>query len=85
MRFLFYLILITTAYLLIKSLLEPRPRGKGDKIRSRTRPAEVGSDMVHDPYCNTFVPKESATREIISGKVHYFCSRECFNKFRAKA
>ncbi|MEK6576832.1 MAG: hypothetical protein AABZ05_04465, partial [Nitrospirota bacterium] len=57
MRAIFYLILIISAYLFIKSLLEPRPRSSADKIRSRTRAADTGSDMVQDLYCNTFIPK----------------------------
>lgn len=84
MRAIFYLILIISAYLFIKSLLEPKPRSPADKIRSRTRAADIGSDMVQDLYCNTFIPKESAIKEVISGKVHFFCSKECSNKFKAK-
>lgn len=84
MRAIFYLILIMSAYFLIRSLLVSRPRSSADKIRSRNRAADIGSDMVQDLYCNTFIPKESAIKEVISGKVHFFCSKECSNKFKAK-
>lgn len=85
MKVIFYLIFIISAYLFIKSLMEPRLRGTGEKIRSKAKAAEVGSEMVHDLYCNTFVPKESAIKEIVKGKAYFFCSKECSNKFKLKA
>lgn len=46
--------------------------------RSQNRPS---GQMVKDEACNTYLPKEDAIREIIKGKEHYFCSKECRQKF----
>ncbi|MFB0565952.1 MAG: transcriptional regulator [Candidatus Aminicenantaceae bacterium] len=37
--------------------------------------------MVKDEYCNTYLPKEDAIKEIAEGKEYYFCSNECRQKF----
>lgn len=83
MRAILYLILIISLYIFVKNLIKPKPIGTRDKIRSKAEDMQVGSEMVHDLYCNTFIPKESAIKEVVKGKAYYFCSQECFNKFRA--
>ncbi len=40
--------------------------------------------MVHDPNCNTFIPRPEALSKKIDGKTHYFCSRKCMKEFRAR-
>ena len=39
-------------------------------------------EMVKDPYCETYIPRDSAIRARIDGRDHYFCSKECLRKFR---
>lgn len=39
-------------------------------------------EMVKDPYCETYIPKDSAIRARMGGRDHYFCSKECLRKFR---
>ncbi|MBN1271561.1 MAG: hypothetical protein JXB26_04750 [Candidatus Aminicenantes bacterium] len=53
------------------------------KPPSKTIPSRSGV-MVKDEYCNTYIPREEAIREIIDGKEYFFCSRECRNKFLEK-
>lgn len=38
--------------------------------------------MVKDPYCETYIPRDSAIRARINGRDHYFCSKECLRKFK---
>jgi len=40
-----------------------------------------GEDLVQDPFCKTYVPKSQAYAKEIDGKTHYFCSKECFEKY----
>jgi YHS domain-containing protein len=47
----------------------------------RKEPDGVIDEMVQDPQCKTYVPKRDARRKVINGAEHYFCSRECEEKF----
>ncbi len=39
--------------------------------------------LVKDPQCGTHVVRERALRATIGDELHYFCSDECREKFRA--
>ena len=39
------------------------------------------ADMVQDPVCGSYTSVEDAVIEKIDGKDHYFCSKECADKF----
>ena len=41
----------------------------------------VNGDMVHDPVCQTYIPKSLAIQKTIDGQIIYFCSHECAAKF----
>lgn len=43
-----------------------------------------GSDMVLDPVCQTYLPKERAIHESLGKEDYYFCSQECLKQFREK-
>jgi YHS domain-containing protein len=58
-------------------------KGKSDRP-STFREAITGEDLVEDPYCHTYVPLSSAYKVSIKGKTLYFCSRECFERYRSK-
>ena len=49
-----------------------------------TAKTPIGTDMVKDPNCNTYIPLKSAIVGNIKGKSHYFCSKECENEYRNK-
>jgi YHS domain-containing protein len=40
------------------------------------------NQMVQDPVCRVFVPREGAVREEIGGQMYFFCSRNCANVFQ---
>jgi len=54
-----------------------------DKFPEGVKPIEK-EDLVMDPYCNTYVPVSDAYKASINGKTAYFCSEECFNKYKAE-
>jgi YHS domain-containing protein len=53
----------------------------GQKSRAPRRSKKNTGLMVKDEVCNTYLPKEDALKEIREGKEHFFCSKECRQKF----
>lgn len=51
---------------------------------SGNKPGIQASEMVQDPVCQVYIPKSGALTTVRSGITHYFCSRECLEKFKAK-
>jgi uncharacterized protein len=48
--------------------------------------AIYGGQMVRDPVCGVYVPKQTALVEHRNGRTHYFCSETCRDAFlRGKA
>jgi len=41
----------------------------------------ASEELVEDPYCHTYIPISQAHRKEIAGKEHYFCSKECCDKY----
>ena len=79
MRFLIIFGLLILLYYLVKgwiSHLKLRQTGRGGGN------GELESEMVKDPHCKTYIPKDSAIRAHIDGRDYYFCSKECIRKFR---
>ena len=37
----------------------------------------AGEEMVRDPVCGTYFPKEGALSKTVGGEKHYFCSKTC--------
>ena len=49
--------------------------------KTQGAPKKLTGTMVKDEFCNTYLPKEEAVREVIDGKEYFFCSMECRQKF----
>jgi len=63
-------------YYLLKGL------GAGRKVREAGTKREIhGGQMVRDPVCGIYLPKDIAIRKVIQGKEFYFCSEECKKRF----
>ena len=74
-RLLLLFLLLWAAFRFLKGLLAPktspeprsgRPRGAG--------PRPAGGELVQDPQCGVYVPKETALQ---GGSGAYFCSEAC--------
>lgn len=72
-------IVLILVYLLLKRFLFPP--GRIDERRRDARKIP-GEDLVEDPNCHTYVPVSEAFRVQMDGKTLYFCSEECYRKFR---
>jgi YHS domain-containing protein len=61
-------------YFLMKSKLKSLFGGNEPKV--------IATDMEKDPICDTYVQRETPYRLKYQGKVYYFCSQECADKFK---
>ncbi|MDO9529508.1 MAG: hypothetical protein Q7J27_10170 [Syntrophales bacterium] len=82
LRFIVTAVIIYLVYRLAKSLFLTSTRPP-DKFPEGVVSIEK-EDLVMDPYCHTYVPISDAYRASINGKTVYFCSEECFNKYKAE-
>jgi len=75
-RFILYSFIIYIIYLLYKFFKAL------NKTRTPQNPSKrISGMMVKDEYCNTYLPKEDAIREVIEGKEYFFCSNDCRQKY----
>jgi YHS domain-containing protein len=56
-------------------------RALNKAARPQRTAKRVSGTMVKDEFCNTYLPKEDAIREVNKGKEYYFCSQKCRQKF----
>ncbi|MDQ7031696.1 MAG: transcriptional regulator [Desulfonauticus sp.] len=73
------LITIGAIYLLYK-LLKNDKKNKATQSGAKSKTVASG-EMVKDPICGTFVPKNNDIRVKIGDRVECFCSYECRDKF----
>lgn len=79
MRFLIFLGLLILLYYLVKGWISPSKPRRTERSGGEW---EVDSEMVKDPHCKTYIPKDSAIRARIAGGEYYFCSKECMRRFK---
>ena len=78
-RFLIFFILFYVFYKIIKAIRQEKPfTVQNDNNKTTTA---LGEELVEDPYCHTYIPISQACRKEIAGKEHYFCSKECSEKY----
>jgi YHS domain-containing protein len=78
MKFIFYCLV---AYFVFRLVSFWRKIGQPKKPDQTPSPRTSGSGlMVKDDICQTYLPRESALREVIDGEERYFCSSECRRK-----
>ena len=81
MRILVLLTLGVILYYILKGFFRPRREvGNTERGSARTGRAE-SKELVQDPYCQTYIPKNTALRARIAGEDIYFCSEECMNRY----
>ena len=78
-RLIFFFLLILILYYLLHFLIKDMPLG-----RKKMDKKQDSEELVQDPYCQTYIPKRSAIKKKTGGQIHYFCTRECLNRFLKK-
>ena len=81
MRIILYLILLFLLYIVARALLFPKRVSK----QGQTGSVLNGDEMVLDPVCQSYFPKNSALTTRQGGETIYFCSKECREKFLREA
>ena len=79
MRLLIFLGLLILLYYLVKGWISPSKPRQTDRNEGERR---LESEMVKDPHCQTYIPKNFAIRAHIAGRDYYFCSRQCMQEFK---
>jgi len=87
MKYLILFVLIYLFYYFIKKSFFPS-RGR-EKVwntawkKYNHPPAD--KELVEDPQCHKYIPKETAIKGHIKGQAHHFCSQECLEKFKSRS
>jgi YHS domain-containing protein len=81
MRILIILALFLVLYYMLRGLFRPRVPGRDTKRPHPDAGWGENSELVKDPYCQTFVPVETALQAKIGGKELFFCSEDCMNRY----
>ena len=79
-RLFFIAALLALLYYLLRRAL--RQLGQNDVTAKSREGKESGKQMIQDPVCRVFVPREHAVSEIIGGQTYFFCSRDCAIAFQ---
>jgi YHS domain-containing protein len=76
LRLILFIILVLILYYVLRFLIRDMPPLR-KKMDRKSEPEE----LVQDPYCQTYIPKQSAVKKRIGGKDYYFCNRDCLKKY----
>ncbi len=84
LRTLAIIVLAYLGVLLLRRLLQLGVPRRDPAENARTL---KGADMVQDPSCGIYVPRDTAVSTQVRGETRYFCSEKCRNEFvkRGKA
>ncbi len=67
------------AYFAYRAMKGPDPAPK-PRVKRQAK-GEIDDVMVQDPFCNVYFPRQEGVKTKVNGKVTYFCSKECMDKF----
>lgn len=85
-----YFLYLVTGYLLFKIIAQAYKSYKQSQLKGNNARKSAGSrkvirgEMVKDPMCNTYIPKDSSIKETIGEQTFYFCSHKCREQFKKK-
>lgn len=79
---LFRVFLALAAIYLLYRIVKGLTRLGKERAKMRVEPERLKEDMVEDPYCHVYIPVSEAYCGTLNGSECYFCSRECYEKFK---
>jgi YHS domain-containing protein len=75
-RFLLFIFLLFLLYTVLHYLI------KGVLVYRKISGKESGpEELVQDPYCQTYIPRRTAVKKRIAGRMLYFCNQECLKNY----
>jgi len=77
-KILIYILLIYIVYKVFRSLVTP---SGSSAMRSDGETGSFDDIMIKDPVCEVYFPKKDGIYLNNKGNEHYFCSKECRDKF----
>jgi YHS domain-containing protein len=80
MRYLIIFVLLYLCYYVLKKAILPALRTY--KILKKKHVSSADKELVQDPHCHTYIPKETALRTTIGGEVYYFCCQDCLDEYK---
>lgn len=81
LRILILAVLLYIGYRLITANLRKSGEDKKDDSQPTGKPGKITDILVEDPVCRKLVPKQQAHALEGENETHYFCSKECHDKF----
>ncbi len=82
-RFIVLSVLLVIVYFMVKSALRGL-FGKGKDVGRSGGSSGAPAEMVQDPVCGMYVPKEGAYFLQRSGQTYFFCSETCRASYEKK-
>jgi uncharacterized protein len=79
MKYLIFFALLYLCYFVLKKAIFPALRTY--KVFKRYHESSSDKELVQDPHCHTYIPKETALKATIGGEVYYFCSQKCLEEY----
>ncbi len=77
------LLLLRLALRFVLGLLQGLATPSADATSSRGStggPARIAGELVRDPVCSTYIPRESAIAGRVGAETRYYCSTTCRDK-----
>jgi YHS domain-containing protein len=78
-RFILFIILASILYYVLHFLIKDVPW-----FRKKMNRGSEAEELVQDPYCQTYIPKQSAVRKKMDGHIFYFCNQQCLRNYLNK-
>jgi YHS domain-containing protein len=79
-RFLLIFLVVLILYRAVRRLF--LPWRKRDELGERERDVIHKGEMVRDPVCGTFVPRQGSISLMEGGREYFFCSPRCRDQFQ---
>jgi len=75
-RLILFIILFLLLFVILRYLIKDMAVCR-KKLSRKSEPEE----LVQDPYCQTYIPKRSAVKKKIAGRLLYFCNQKCMKNY----
>jgi YHS domain-containing protein len=75
-RLFLFVLLLLFLYVILHYLIRDMP-----VRRKRLNRESESEELVQDPNCQTYIPKKSAVKKKIAGRLFYFCNQTCMEHY----